>query len=87
MDALDRLPKRGFDLGIADEEDSGLWMKIHRLSFEIGGQQAPAGYRARMPGDTFDHPPVQIEGVTIRVASPLALYQMRDGARRGGLLR
>jgi hypothetical protein len=65
------------DLGVADEEDGWVWMKVHRLLFEVDGQEAPAGYRARLADDTFDHPPVALEGVEIRTASPLALYQVR----------
>jgi len=65
------------EIGIADEEDGALWVKIHRLFFQIGDQEPPAGYRVRMPDDTFDHPPVDIDDVTIRVASPLALYRLR----------
>jgi hypothetical protein len=67
------------DLGIADEEDGGLWVRVHSLSFEIGGAEPPVGYRFRLPDDTFDYPPVEIEGTRIRVASPLALYQIRVG--------
>jgi hypothetical protein len=59
------------ELGICDAEDGGLWMKVHALSFD-----APADWRARLPGDTFAWPPVEIDGIRIRVASPLALYQM-----------
>jgi hypothetical protein len=59
------------ELGICDEEDGALWMKVHALSF--GG---PAGWRARLPDDTFQWPPVDLDGIAIRVASPLALCQM-----------
>ena len=37
------------DLGIADIEDSALWMKVHGLSFEVDGRAAPAGYRGATP--------------------------------------
>lgn len=65
------------EIGIADEEDGALWLKIHRLFFQVGGQEPPAGYRVLMPEDTFDYAPVEIDGLTIRVASPLALYRLR----------
>jgi hypothetical protein len=72
------------ELGICDEEDGALWMKVHRLFFDVGGRPAPAGWRARLPDGTFDHEPVAIDGVEIRVASPLALYQMEIAiAERG----
>ena len=72
------------DLGIADEVDGALLVKVHRLSFDVGGREAPAGYQVHLPPDTFAHPPVEIDGVVIRAASPLCLYQMRVGiASRG----
>ena len=72
------------DLGIADEADGALLVKVHRLSFDVGGREAPAGYQVHLPPDTFAHPPVEIDGVAIRAASPLCLYQMRVGiASRG----
>jgi hypothetical protein len=37
------------DLSVADEDDCWIWMKVHRLLFEVDGQEAPAGYRARLP--------------------------------------
>jgi hypothetical protein len=38
------------DLGIADEERSSLWIKVHRLSFTVDGKEAPAGYRRSRAG-------------------------------------
>ena len=45
------------------------------------------GYQLPLPRDTFEHPPVEIDGVAVRTASPLALYQLRIGTglrRRAG---
>ncbi len=67
------------DLGIADEVDGANVVRIHKLFFEVGGLEAPAGYKVYLPADLFDFPPVEIEGVAIRTASPLALYQLRVG--------
>jgi hypothetical protein len=72
------------DIGIADELDGRMVVNIHRLSFTVAGRDAPAGYRLRLPDDTFDHPPVGIDGVPIHCASPLALYQIRSGIARQG---
>jgi hypothetical protein len=72
------------ELGIVDEESGGLWIKIHSLSFEIEGQPAAAGYRIELPSDTFEHPPVQLEDITVWPVSPLALYQMRAGIAAQG---
>ncbi|HWM16368.1 MAG TPA: hypothetical protein VNP97_07260, partial [Microbacterium sp.] len=33
---------------------------------------------------TFEHPPVEIDGVVVRAASPLALYQLRTGIASQG---
>jgi ketosteroid isomerase-like protein len=65
------------DLGIADWEGSDYWMKVHKLSFQIDGEDAPAGYRVRLPSDMFEQAPAEIEGIEVRVASPLALFQIR----------
>jgi Aminoglycoside-2''-adenylyltransferase len=67
------------DLGIADEADGKFWMRVHRLAFTVGGEEAPAGYQLQLPDDMFEHPPVELEGIPIRPVSPLALYQMRAG--------
>jgi hypothetical protein len=42
---------RGLELeiGVVDEEDGGLWMKVSRLAFEIDGRPAPGGYRLELP--------------------------------------
>lgn len=72
------------DLGIADEKHGLPVINIYRLTFEVDGHEAPAGYRVYLPDDTFDAVPVRIDGVPIWTASPLALYQLRIGiASRG----
>jgi hypothetical protein len=45
----------------------------------VDGGEATAGYQFLLPEDTFAHPPVELHGISIRVASPLALYQLRAG--------
>jgi hypothetical protein len=72
------------EIGVADEIDAGIYLRVQRLAFDIGGRPAPAGYRLRLPDDTFRHPPVQLEGLTLRTASPLALYQLRAGIAKQG---
>jgi hypothetical protein len=72
------------EVGVADDTDAGIFLRIHRLAFEIGGDEAPAGYRLRLPDDTFRHPPAGLDGVRIRTASPLALYQLRVGIASQG---
>jgi len=67
------------DLGIVDQADGYNWMRVHRLSFTVGGEEAPAGYELRLPDDLFDHPAVELEGIPLRPIPPLALYQMRSG--------
>jgi hypothetical protein len=72
------------ELGVADEQDGRVCLEIQKLAFEIDGREAPAGYRLLLPHDTFEHPPVELDGVAVRTASPLALYQLRVGiATRG----
>jgi hypothetical protein len=72
------------EIGIVDEESDGLWMQIFRLAFEIDGRPAAAGYRIELPSDTFRHPPVKLDGITVWPVSPLALYQMRAGIATQG---
>jgi hypothetical protein len=72
------------EIGVADETAAGVHLRIWRLAFDIGGREAPAGYRLRLPDDTFRHPRCQLDGVTIRTVSPLALYQFRIGIARQG---
>src|ERR1700746_1795260 len=31
------------DLGVADEQDGKHWMQVHKLSFTVAGEEAPAG--------------------------------------------
>jgi hypothetical protein len=52
---------------------------VHRLFFEVDRAEPPAGYRALLPADTFDYPPVALAGIAVHTASPLALYQLRAG--------
>jgi hypothetical protein len=67
------------DLGVADEDAGRLVLRIHKLFFDVDGREPTAGYQVRLPDDTFDHPPVELHGIEIRTASPLALYQLRAG--------
>ena len=67
------------ELGLADESAGRPVIRVHGLSFDIGGEPAAAGYQIVLPADTFDHPAVQLAGLTVRVMSPLALIQMRAG--------
>ena len=72
------------ELGIADETDGALLLKVHKLFFDVGAAAAPAGYQVYLPGDMFDFPSVELDGVAIHAASPLALYQMRVGIAQQG---
>jgi hypothetical protein len=67
------------DLGVADEENGKHWMRVHKLSFTVDGEEAPAGYQLQLPDDLFDQPLVELEGIAIKPVSPLALYQIRAG--------
>jgi aminoglycoside-2''-adenylyltransferase len=67
------------DLGVADEQDGRHWMRVHKLSFTVAGEEAPAGYQLQLPDDLFQQPLVELEGIAIKPLSPLALYQMRAG--------
>ena len=72
------------DLGIGEEADGHLLVRVWKLAFEVDGAEAPAGYQFTLPDDTFTHPPALLVGITVHVASPLALYQIRAGiAARG----
>jgi hypothetical protein len=72
------------ELGIVDEQDGRVYLTIHKLAFDLDGRAAPAGYRVRLPDGTFHHPPVEIDGIVVRTASPLALYQLRAGIASQG---
>jgi hypothetical protein len=72
------------EVGVADEENGRVYLRIHALAFEIDGREAPAGYQLLLPRDTFEHPRVEIDGVAVRTASPLALYQLRIGIAAQG---
>lgn len=54
-------------------------MRVHKLAFTVGGDEAPAGYQLRLPDDLFDHPLVELEGLPIKPIPPLALHQLRAG--------
>ena len=70
------------DLGIVDQANGSNWMRVHRLAFTVGGEDAPAGYQLRLPDDMFDHPTVELEGIALRPISPLALHQTRAGVAK-----
>jgi hypothetical protein len=72
------------DLGVCDEADGKYWMRVHKLSFSVDGEEAPAGYQLRLPDDLFNQPLVQLEGIAIKPVSPLALYQIRAGVAQRG---
>lgn len=65
------------DIGVSDEADEQVYGRIWRVAFEIDGQPAHAGYRFDLPSDTYSYPVAQLDNTTLRVASPLALYQLR----------
>lgn len=72
------------ELGVAEEQDERVYLRIRKLAFDIDGREAPAGYQLLLPRNTFEHPPVEIDGVALRTASPLALYQLRVGIASQG---
>jgi hypothetical protein len=65
------------DVGVTDEADRRLHGRVWNLAFEIEGRPAPAGYQFDLPADTYTYPPARLDGTEVRVASPLALYQLR----------
>jgi Aminoglycoside-2''-adenylyltransferase len=67
------------DLGLTDEADGKIWMRVHSLAFTVGGEEAPAGYQLQLPNDLFDQPLVELDGVSIKTITPLAMYQIRAG--------
>jgi hypothetical protein len=67
------------DLGITDEVDGRHMARIWKLAFKVDGRETPAGYQFALPDETYAHPPVGLDGIELRVASPLALYQLRAG--------
>jgi hypothetical protein len=72
------------DLGVADDADGRPVLRVHKLFFDVDGREPAVGYQLRLPEDTFAHPPVELHGISIRTASPLALYQLRAGIARIG---
>jgi hypothetical protein len=72
------------DLGISDEVDGRHIARVWRLAFEVDGREAPAGYQFELPHDTYAHRPTRLDGIELRVASPLALYQLRAGLAAKG---
>jgi hypothetical protein len=65
------------DLGVAHEQGGKHWMRVHKLSFTVAGEEAPAGHQLQLPDDLVSQPLVELEGIRIKPASPLALYQIR----------
>jgi hypothetical protein len=72
------------DLGIGDQVDGRPLVRVWKLAFEIEGQEAPAGYQFPLPDDTYTHPPATLDGITVHVASPRALFQIRAGIAAQG---
>jgi hypothetical protein len=72
------------DIGVTDDADGRPLGRIWKIAFEVDGGEAPAGYQFLLPRDTYTHPPARLDGIEVRVASPLALCQIRIGiAGRG----
>lgn len=72
------------DLGVSDELDGRHFARVWKVAFEVDGREAPAGYQFELPDDTYAYPPARLEGIELRVASPLALYQLRAGIAAKG---
>jgi len=72
------------EVGVADDQDGRVYVKIHKLAFDIDGREPPAGYQLLLPRESFEHPLVEIDGVAVRTASPLTLYQLRTGIASQG---
>jgi hypothetical protein len=70
------------DLGITDEVDGAIWVRVGRLAFTVGGKEAPAGYQLRLPDDLFDQRQIELDGIPIKPISALAMYQLRAGVAR-----
>ena len=62
----------GFTLefGIVDEDASGFYF--------VAGASEGGLQRVELSGDLFSSPPVMLDGTAVHIASPLALYQIRD---------
>jgi len=65
------------DIGITDEADGRILGRVWKVAFQVEGREGPAGYQFALPQDTYTHPLAQLNGIKVRVASPLALYQIR----------
>ena len=73
------------DIGVSDDDARGRKvLRVHSIAFQIDGGPAPVGYQVVLPADTFAHSPATLEGITVHVASPLALYQIRVGIASQG---
>jgi hypothetical protein len=72
------------DLGIADESGGQRIVRVHSLAFEVDGRPAPSGYQVHLPEDLFEYPEVELDGIALRPASPLGLYQLRVGIASQG---
>lgn len=74
----------GIDLGVSDEVGGRHVIRVHSLAFDLDGREPPVGFQVVLPDDTYEHPLVTLEGIRVRVASPLALYQLRVGIATKG---
>jgi hypothetical protein len=72
------------DLGVADETGGRPVLRIHKLFFDVDGKEPVAGYELALPEDTFAYPAVELHGLRVWTASPLALYQLRAGIASAG---
>jgi hypothetical protein len=64
------------EFGVVDEDTSGFYF--------VAGDSDGTVQRVDITGDLFSYPPVTVDGAAVHVASPLALYQMRDAFMRLG---
>lgn len=72
------------ELGITDEADGEHVLRVHKLFFDLDGEQAVVGYQVHLPSDLYTYPQVELEGIRIRTPSPLAMYQFRAGIASQG---
>lgn len=64
------------ELGVVDRDAVGFYF--------VTGSPDGRLRRVDVTDDLFDHPPLEIDGTTVHVVSPLGLYQMRDAFIRLG---